>query len=67
MMEERQPLQKVLLGKLVICMQKTETRSKSHPINSKWIKDLKTRPETLKQLQDIEGNILETTGITMTS
>jgi hypothetical protein len=29
MMEKRQPLQQMLLGKLDICLQKTETRSMS--------------------------------------
>jgi hypothetical protein len=28
-MENRQPLQQMLLGKIVICLQKTETRSMS--------------------------------------
>jgi hypothetical protein len=32
-------------------------------MNSKWIKDLNIRPETLKQLQDIAGNTLEHIGI----
>jgi hypothetical protein len=27
MMEKKQPLQQMLLGKVVICLQKTETRS----------------------------------------
>jgi hypothetical protein len=28
-------------------------------INSKWIKDLNSRPETLKQPQEAAGNTLE--------
>jgi hypothetical protein len=32
-------------------------------INSKWIKDLNIRPETLKQLQKAVGNALEQIGI----
>jgi hypothetical protein len=43
MMEKRQTLQQMLLGKLQICMQKTETDPCLSPcssINSKWVKDL---------------------------
>jgi hypothetical protein len=32
-------------------------------INSKWNKDLNTRPETLKTLQERAGNTLEHIGI----
>jgi hypothetical protein len=32
-------------------------------INPKWIKDLNIRPETLKQLQETVGNVLEQIGI----
>jgi hypothetical protein len=45
----RQSLQQMLLGKVVICLQKSETRSMSvtcTSINSKCIKDLNIRPET---------------------
>jgi hypothetical protein len=66
MMEKRQPLQQMLLRKLDIHIYKTETRSLSSPctkINSKWIKDLHIRPETLKQLQEAVANTWEQTGI----
>jgi hypothetical protein len=65
-MEKRQPLQKMLLRKLDICMQK---KMKLDPclsprinINSKWIKDLNIRPKTLKQLQETVGNTWEHIG-----
>jgi hypothetical protein len=61
-MEKRQPLQQVFLNKLVICIQKTETRSMffTHTCtNSKWIKDLNIRPESLKTVQERAGNTLE--------
>jgi hypothetical protein len=66
MMDKRQPLQQMLLGKLDICMQKIETRSMSFTcisINSKWIKNLNIKHETLKLVQDPAGNTLELIGI----
>jgi hypothetical protein len=65
-MEKRQPLQEMLLGKVVIHLQKTETRSMFitlTSINSKWINDLNIRPETLKLVQERAGNTLEVIGI----
>jgi hypothetical protein len=65
-MEKRQLLQQMLLGKIVIHLQKTETRSILSPctsINSKWIKDLNFRPKTLKLVQERAGNTLEVIGI----
>jgi hypothetical protein len=65
MTEKRQPLQQMLLGKVVICLKKTETRSMPvicASINSKWIKDLSIRPETLQSVQERAGNILEAIG-----
>jgi hypothetical protein len=66
MMEKRQPLQQMLLGKVVIHLQETESRSMSSActsINSKWIKDLNIRPKTLKLVLEGAGNTLEVIGI----
>jgi hypothetical protein len=65
-MEIRQPLQQMLLGKVAVCLQKTETRSMPSPctsIHSKWIKDVNIRPKTLKLVHERAGNTLETIGI----
>jgi hypothetical protein len=64
--EKRQPLQQVLLGKVVIYLQKTETGSMFIPctnIYSKWIKDLNIRPEILTLVQERARNTLEVIGI----
>jgi hypothetical protein len=57
----------MLLGKVVICLEKT---LKLDPclllctsINSKWIKNLSFRPETLKLVQERAGNTLEAIGM----
>jgi hypothetical protein len=66
MMEKRQPLQKMLLKKVVNVCKKLKLDPCLPPctsINSKWIKDLNIRPETLKLLQEGAGNTLEQIGI----
>jgi hypothetical protein len=65
-MEKRQPLQQMLLGKMVIRLQKLKLDpclSSYTRINSKCIKDLNIRPETLKLVQERAGNTLEAIGI----
>jgi hypothetical protein len=63
-MENRQPLQQMFLGKLDICLQKTETISLSLTLYKYQLKvDLSLRPETLKQLQEVVGNAMEHIGI----
>jgi hypothetical protein len=55
-----------LLGKLVSSLQKLKLDPCLSPyttINSKWIKDLNIRPQTLKVVQERVENILELIGI----
>jgi hypothetical protein len=61
-MEKRQPLQQMLLGKVVIHLQKMKLDPCVSPypsFNSKWIKDLNIIPETLKLVQERAGNTVE--------
>jgi hypothetical protein len=56
----------MLLGNWIFTCRKLKPDSCLSPctsINSKWIKDLNIRLEILKQLQEVEGNILEQIGI----
>jgi hypothetical protein len=65
-MEKRQPLQQILLGKVVIHCKKLKLDSclsLCTSINSKWIKDLNIRPKTLKLVQEGAGNTLDLIGM----
>jgi hypothetical protein len=66
MMDSRQPLQQMLVGKVVTNCRKLKLDPCLSPctsINSKWIKDLNIRPETLQLVHKRAGNILETISI----
>jgi hypothetical protein len=55
-MEKRQPVQQIVLGKLVVYMQKTETRSPTLTLYKnpfKMVKDLNVRP---KNFETTTGN-----------
>jgi hypothetical protein len=65
-MEKRQPFQQMLLEKwLPVCkkLKLDPCLSPCTSANSKWIKDLNIKPETLKLLQEGVGNTLEQVGI----
>jgi hypothetical protein len=65
-MEKRQLLQKMLLGKWLSSCRKLKLDPCLSPctsINSKWIKVLNVRLETLKLIQERAGNTLEVIGI----
>jgi hypothetical protein len=65
-MEKRQLLQQMLLEKVVTICKKLKLDPFLSPctsMNSKWIKDLNSRPEILKLLQQGAGNTWEQIGI----
>jgi hypothetical protein len=65
-MENRQPLQYMLLGNWISACRKLNLDPCLSPctsINSKWIKELTITPETLKLVQERAGNTLGLIGI----
>ena len=56
----------MVLGKLASHLQKAETTSLLTPytqINSRWIKDLNIRPNTIKTLEENLGNTIQDIGM----
>jgi hypothetical protein len=67
-MEKREPLQQCCWKNWITACRKLKLDPCLSPctsINSKWVKDLNIRPETLKLIQETAGNTLEAIDIGM--